>query len=252
MGIFDGYFIATDLDGTLLDREGKISKDNADAIRYFQSEGGMFSVATGRGAKFLDSYRADFIPDKYILALNGNLIYDIEKGDVISVTVADVSDLINIMDDIYPQIDGNFLRINICRKDDSYIYDGVLSGDICKVVFVLKDEEFALWLRDYLRKKYSDKFKVERSWNTGVELYSRMGGKGESVMTVKSLNPEIKLTVGIGDYENDISLLKLSDIGYAVKNSTDEAKHAADILIPRDNSQSAIAWVIDDLKRRQK
>ena len=38
MGKFDGILIATDLDGTLVS-EGKVSRENADAIRYFQSEG---------------------------------------------------------------------------------------------------------------------------------------------------------------------------------------------------------------------
>ena len=39
MGKFDGILIGTDLDGTLVS-EGKVSRENADAIRYFQAEGG--------------------------------------------------------------------------------------------------------------------------------------------------------------------------------------------------------------------
>ena len=103
-----------------------------------------------------------------------------------------------------------------------------------------------------MRNNYGDKYKVERSWNTGVEIYNVCSGKGESVNLIKANLPNIKTTVGIGDYENDISLLALADIGYAVGNSVEEAISAADVLVPVDNSHSAVAWVITDLKRRLK
>ena len=45
---FDGILFCTDLDGTLLESDHKISKENIEAIRYFQSEGGLFTFLTGR------------------------------------------------------------------------------------------------------------------------------------------------------------------------------------------------------------
>lgn len=48
MGKFTGYLICTDCDGTLTYEPGKVSEENAQAIRYFQQEGGVFTLATGR------------------------------------------------------------------------------------------------------------------------------------------------------------------------------------------------------------
>lgn len=252
MGIFDGVLIATDLDGTLLNKEGKISAENSEAIRYFQKEGGIFTAATGRYPDFLDAYKENFAPNKYILALNGNLIYDIENDCLFSSSVMNRDELEKLMADVMPKIADNCIRINVCCEDTSHQYDGRLYDNVCKVVFVLDNEDFALWLRDYMRENYGDKYKVERSWNTGVEIYNACSGKGESVNLIKANLPDIKTTVGIGDYENDISLLALADIGYAVGNSVEEAISAADVLVPVDNSHSAVAWVINDLKRRLK
>ena len=35
MGIFDGYIIVSDMDGTLLNSKGKLSDENINAIKYF-------------------------------------------------------------------------------------------------------------------------------------------------------------------------------------------------------------------------
>ena len=41
MGLFDGYLICTDCDGTLTSEEKQISDKNIEAINYFQKEGGL-------------------------------------------------------------------------------------------------------------------------------------------------------------------------------------------------------------------
>ena len=43
---FDGMILACDMDGTLLDSSRMISKENAQALRYFTEEGGRFTLAT--------------------------------------------------------------------------------------------------------------------------------------------------------------------------------------------------------------
>ena len=48
MGIFDGYLLVSDMDGTLLNSKGKLSEENKRAIEYFVDNGGQFTLATGR------------------------------------------------------------------------------------------------------------------------------------------------------------------------------------------------------------
>lgn len=71
--------IATDLDGTLLDNEGKVSKENAEAIKRARELGIKFVVATGR------SYDAARFPLQEvnincpIISLNGALTYKTDQ-----------------------------------------------------------------------------------------------------------------------------------------------------------------------------
>ena len=46
MGIFSGYIIVSDMDGTLLNSKGKLSDENINAIKYFVNNGGKFTLAT--------------------------------------------------------------------------------------------------------------------------------------------------------------------------------------------------------------
>ena len=49
MGLFDGCLLACDIDGTLLINDF-MPQQNIEKIKYFVSEGGKFSLATGRTA----------------------------------------------------------------------------------------------------------------------------------------------------------------------------------------------------------
>ena len=49
MGKFDGFLILSDFDATFTSaKTGNIPRKNIDALKYFESEGGLFSICTGR------------------------------------------------------------------------------------------------------------------------------------------------------------------------------------------------------------
>ena len=76
---FDGMLFVTDLDGTLIDDSGNISKENLDAIEYFKSEGGKFTFITGRlpfGARRIYEIVK---PNAPCGCINGGGIYDYER-----------------------------------------------------------------------------------------------------------------------------------------------------------------------------
>ena len=55
-------------------------------------------------------------------------------------------------------------------------------------------------------------------------------------------------TIAIGDYNNDVSMIRAAHLGVAVANAVPEAKAAAD-LITVSNDESAIARIIYALDR---
>ena len=75
MGKFRGVLLASDFDGTLTDSSGSIVPRNTEAIRYFISEGGFFTISTGRTAAGFHNYSEDIINAPVLLA-NGAMAYD--------------------------------------------------------------------------------------------------------------------------------------------------------------------------------
>ena len=109
--------------------------------------------------------------------------------------------------------------------------------------------EIIVKLQKDLKNRYGDKFRFDTSWPEGLEIQSIDSGKGVAVKYLKNhLGVDIHTTVGVGDYENDITLLEYSDIGYAVSNAIDSVKKIAD-RITVSNSEHALAAIIKELER---
>ncbi|MBR2876966.1 MAG: HAD hydrolase family protein, partial [Clostridia bacterium] len=75
---FKNVLLASDFDGTLKNDEGKITDDVIDKIKYFISEGGLFTVCTGRIYQGFHLYNNEYINTAVLLG-NGAMAYDYEK-----------------------------------------------------------------------------------------------------------------------------------------------------------------------------
>ena len=82
MGKFDGVLLCSDIDGTLLTKEG-FPEENVKAIKYFQENGGRFTLCTGRLFDFLDKYSHAVIPNAPFIAMNGTMIVDRSTGETL-------------------------------------------------------------------------------------------------------------------------------------------------------------------------
>ena len=79
---FRNVLIASDFDGTLKNDDGIITADVTDAIKYFMSNGGYFTVCTGRSYKGFHLYSEEYINAPVLLA-NGAMAYDYKKNKII-------------------------------------------------------------------------------------------------------------------------------------------------------------------------
>ncbi len=265
---FKNILICTDLDGTLLKNDKTISQENLEAIEYFKSEGGFFTFVTGRMPFFVGDMYARVRPNAPIGCINGGGIYDFESGRYLWTTTMprSVLELVEYADRSIKGLGvqvNTFERVWFCREneatEDFRRVTGVerlncgygdIAEPIAKIVFCDRDEQHINRLQELLHTHpRADEFDFIRSEKTLYEILPKGIHKGTVLprLTVH-LGTTMDKTVAIGDYNNDIGMLRTAGVGVAVANATSDAKAAAD-YITVSNEQHAIARVIADIEQ---
>lgn len=256
--LFDGYLLLSDMDGTLA-----FSEENRDAIRYFQENGGLFTVATGRSPGFIRNYCEWFVPNTYTVCINGTVLYDDVNRQAIERIPLDTEAVMKTLSEIldhYPEIgcieyvtgepEDPFVPAEEVREDPTSVFrhKNYHPGLAWMKLLLCQDCDRNPEITEELNRTYGDAYRFEQSWPGGIEMFSAKAGKGTMMNRLRACcGKPIHTTVAAGDYGNDVQMLKMADIGYAVGNANELAKAAADrITIPFD--QNAIAKIISDLE----
>ena len=275
MGKFDGYLICTDCDGTLTNSQGQLSDENAAAIRYFQQEGGLFTVSTGRFPKHVLNFKEKFWPNTYQVVGNGTTIFDVDNDRALHEVALDPPPR-QVLEFITGEGLCDLIYVDHLTYSDNWMRAGSPMGKTWdklrkltfnledlfednpelteqepwhKVNFVFATPEDCVRVQHIMQEKFPQ-YRFERSWATGMELLPMDGGKGPAVERLREMlggKEKIHTIIGVGDYENDVSMLKMADIGYAVSNATELCLAAAD-RITVSNNENVIAVIIDELE----
>ncbi len=106
-------------------------------------------------------------------------------------------------------------------------------------------ERLAILLRAH---PLADQFDFIHSERSLYEILPKGISKGDVLPRLcEHLHLSMDKTVAIGDYFNDITMLRDAKVGVAVANACDEAKAAAD-YVTVSNDQHAIAQIIYDIE----
>ncbi len=267
MGKFDGILFCTDLDGTLLKNDGTISSENIKAIEYFEKEGGMFTFITGRMPFYVDNIHNAVKPNVPIGCVNGGGLFDWDKGEYIwtSPVPQEVLELIKSVDIEVPRASiqvNTFYKTYFCKENAVMKYFRDITGvpnlvcdyhdvtePIAKIIFGGEEEEDILQIQKTLdAHPLAENFAFIRSEKHLYEILPKGIAKDTAlVKLVEHLDLDINRTIAIGDYDNDIKILKKAKVGIAVANANESTKAVAD-YITVSNEEHAIAKVIEDLE----
>lgn len=75
--------VAIDLDGTMLNSYGVVTENTQNTIKKIISEGTEVIIASGRPIDSIKTIAKEIGSEKYFIAGNGAIIYDIEKDEII-------------------------------------------------------------------------------------------------------------------------------------------------------------------------
>ena len=233
MGRFDGILICSDIDGTLADRRD-MPRRNLDAIRYFQSEGGIFTLATGRNFRYLE--RLPVPVNGPMITENGTRIFDPVLGRTLWAFPLDSSEILLEWLDSF-----SFQKVMLGFTDEfldgveGSILETVLShqtGELLQIACAFETQEDAIAFRDRARETFGMRYNIHRSWPTGVEFISPLGGKGNCLRCLKeALSETVHTVIAVGDFENDKAFLQSADRAFAPKNACPEVLQQAEKVL---------------------
>ena len=89
--------IAVDLDGTLLNSYGEISKENKETIKKATEKGVQIVIASGRMPSSIENFCSEINANRYLIAGNGTLIYDTEEQKIIYDRFMEKQKVLNII-----------------------------------------------------------------------------------------------------------------------------------------------------------
>ncbi len=263
---FENILFCTDLDGTLIANRTSISKENLDAIDYFKSEGGLFTFITGRMADASRDVYETLDPNIPFGCINGGGLYDHRKKEYLCMTPLpeEAREIIAYVDRVMPDVGIQlnttkhiyFNKYNpamvrfreMAKLPDVSCHFSEVKEPISKVIFTHDIDERVLELKKLLlAHPFADKVDFVRSEFTLFEMLPKGISKSAALHNlVRILGLDINKTIAIGDYDNDISMIRDAKLGIAVANASEGAKAVADHVTVSVH-EHAIARVINDL-----
>ena len=262
---YKGYMICTDLDGTFTQPspsggdEVFVSRENCEAVEKFKAGGGIFTFSTGRRPWYIKENIFPFVtPNAPMITVNGASIYDHVQDKILRSVFLEKSVLHapieaykifgDVIKEVYAVAETEEFCISYAEENFEEKFRKIISlhEDWYKFVFRCVDEENTLKFQKFLRSKYSDNCDLPRSWPTGQEILHINATKGAMALELKKMLPDVHTLICVGDFENDISMLKMADRGYAVSNAIDEVRQAADFITVA-NTEGAIAKIISEI-----
>lgn len=275
--------IALDMDGTLLDSNGKISAENQAAIKAARDAGHIVMICSGRHHDSLSVFLAvEGLAGLPIAANNGAVsLVDEEIIDCVQMKQTAVETLSNwLADHQYPFVlyakQGVYSHVAFLERAeyetkmfDAGVGAGVFAKNPARARVYFKklitqefecltelptDLEFVKLFAltpDPIKKAAFEKFAysidgltVTSSHTDNVEVSDTRGHKGTGITAVaRSLGIPIEDTVAIGDNFNDVGMFEIAGMAIAMGNAEPAIKAMAD-MVTLSNDEHGVAHAI--------
>lgn len=264
--------VVSDLDGTLLNSKGELTKYTIQVIKKFIKQGNIFCLATARpfrstsqiyeqlGLKSIcvnyNGASMDNPYDKYFSGINYMFSVDIAK---------------TILND--PEILSEICNIVIENENKSYIWkeykskqkfkrlldwfhiknlNNIVFGDeIRKIQFnphtinliiPIKSNSFVINKLMSLYETLNIKIYEMDSKYRVIEIGVKIANKGHALEYLSAFyGIDISHTIAFGDTDNDIELLQTARFSFAMSNGTNTAKSAAKFITLKSNDNNGVA-----------
>ncbi len=268
--MYDYKWCVCDMDGTLLNSEDMIAKEDETALKRLQEGGMEVMIASGRLDLMVMRYIHQLNLQGHVISCNGGLIRNIKTGEIVYSNAMDK----NIVGEMfayvlehkidffiytpnvvfsnrenpraarYEGIHRNLpkelsFEIRYLRTPDMSVFEGM---EILKVLFILTTSEQV----DYYIDKYSvfNELEVVSSSPGLVDIMAAGSSKGRALKILADRQGvDLKEVIAFGDNYNDIDMLQCVGMPVAMENSVEELKAVAK-FITKSNDECGVAHAL--------
>ena len=244
---FKDILLVSDIDGTLLSCKG-VPERNRRAVCEFINQGGRFALATGRSELNTFTVITGITPNVPCILYNGAAVYDFAskrflmkktlEGTGIRSFLAEIARRLPVNIQVY--VEGPFY-VTTPEYKDPLLYeekqvfiempaDRVPEG-ILKVLFYSLEAGVLDRLAGEIKEKLGESVQSMRSSDRYLEVLPAGADKGNALEVLKDRCKEVKLVATIGDYENDLEMLRRADVCAAPAGALLEVKNIADYIV---------------------
>ena len=274
---FKDILIMSDIDGTFTDSQSRLVKRNLDAVEYFKANGGLFAIASGRVPESMGRL-SPIIPTLAnipCICCNGAFLYDFvrrERIGEIDLNTEKTVELIKKVRAEFPEVGIRISsRVGYCIPHlNEYISRELADhverlkaegnyhvGDIDSLPCVgwtrtafCSDADTLARVRERFGEEYSEWFSFSKASIDIYEFQDKSATKGTALgrlrtHLIESGRASERLKIyAIGDYENDLGMLRSCDVPACPNNAIPAVKEIAKLhLCHCDNG--AIADLIE-------
>ncbi len=262
----------TDLDGTLLNRQDRVSPFSIRAINSLVENGMLFTYATARSLVSASKVTEGLSTNIPVIAYNGAFIFQPSTGEILSreefteeqrKKVKEALAFHRICPLVYSFIDGvekvswiprhendGIRRYLDTRKGDRRFRavtgtEALYEGDIFYYTCIGEKDElqpvYELFSSDpgYRCTLQQELYRPEY-W---CEIMPALASKANAIRKLKEMWNCARV-VSFGDAVNDLPMFEISDECYAVANAVDELKAAATGIIGSNEEDGVARWLL--------
>lgn len=263
----------TDLDGTLLNREGELSETSRKGLLRLIEQDVQVTVASARSVASMQNILRDIPLKLPVVAFNGSYVSSLETGAHYIVNAINKKTANSLFEQLKAY--GVLTSLHYHGKD-RLVYSGSLSMGARRYIddrerqlkvqvdhlstLNSKDDIMAFTVIDHRKKikklqeslsSYEDI--IIDSWQDmyyepwfWMSIHSKRSTKANGIHALQHLiNKEEDKIIVFGDNTNDIEMFKMSDKSYAVNNAVDELKTYASDVIGHHSDDSVIKKIAD-------
>jgi Cof subfamily protein (haloacid dehalogenase superfamily) len=257
--------VATDLDGTLLDSEGRVSTRTRAVLDQLDAAGVPVVFTTGRPIRWMEELWEAVGGHGLAICSNGGIVYDVARREVRTARTIPTEVLLEVAALLREQVPGTVfalekttgfarepgflprLAVNLASDVPTGPLEDIVDGDVVKLLARHEEHEPEPYWESVARALGEQVVTTWSSTGTLVEISAAGVTKATTLATIAAemgLGPED--VIAFGDMPNDLPMLEWAGTSYAMANAHPSVRELADHLAPH-HDDDGVAAVLADL-----